>query len=87
MEDFAAMLGEIFNQCEAQGMQPPLVVCAVAPNGSVLAVRAHGAGKEPDILAEHTEDGVRLPITIVVLDQRNIAIRVTVAADGKRTWH
>jgi hypothetical protein len=88
MEDFAAMLGEIFNRCEVQGMQLPFVVCAAAPNGSVLAMRHLGAGKDPDMLAEHSEDGMfRLPITIVVLDQCNIAVRITVAADGKRTWH
>jgi len=87
--DFSVMLSEIFVECEVRGMKLPFVVCAVRPNGSVIALRVHGYdGKDPDILVEHTEGGIfQPPITIMVLDQTNEAVKITISAKGERTWH
>jgi hypothetical protein len=46
-------------------------------------------GRTPsETLAEYFEDeGFVLPMTIAVVDQRNEAIKVTIAASGEKTWH
>ena len=55
------------NACIDRGMQLPFILCAVAPNGSVAAIRTDGVERE--LLVEHIEpEGFRLPITILVLD-------------------
>ena len=39
-------------------------------------------------MAEYAEDeGFRLPMTVMVLDKDNTAVRITIAADGRRAWH
>jgi hypothetical protein len=49
----------------------------------VLAIRAHGRGNT-NVLAKHFEPkGVQLPMTIMVLDQQNTAIRVTIDPKGQ----
>ncbi len=61
----------------------PFVICAASPNGSVLAIRADGRGNS-EILAKHFEPkGVQLPMTIMVLDQQNSAVRVTIDPTGQ----
>ena len=87
-EDFSKILAETFEQCLATGMRLPFVICGVSPNGSVMALRMQGPGREPEVLAEYAEDeGFRLPMTVMVLDKDNTAVRITIAADGRRAWH
>jgi hypothetical protein len=82
------MIIEIVNRCADMGMEPPFITCTVSPNGSVLAVRVKGDETPNEPLAEHYEKpGFLLPMTIVVVDQRNEAARVTIAASGQKTWH
>jgi hypothetical protein len=73
-------------QCLKRGMKPPLVVCAVSPNGSLMATRVTPDG-EPNMLAEHFEpEGVAEPFTIMVLDQDNEAACFIIETTGKKTW-
>jgi len=85
---FNISLMEIFDQCEARGFLPPLIVCAVSPIGDAVVVRTNGDGPA-DVLAEQFEigDDFEPPSTIVVVDQRNEAVRFTVTAAGEKTWH
>jgi hypothetical protein len=36
------MIRDVLNQCLTDGMKPPLILCAMSPNGSVLVVRFLG---------------------------------------------
>jgi hypothetical protein len=84
--ELANVIGEVLGECTARGMELPFIVCSASPNGSVLAVRCN-SDDEPDVLAEHYESaGFAMPMTIMVLDQQNVAVRITIDADGK-TWH
>ena len=83
MEQFSDWFAQIMRQCKQNGMVVPFIICAASPNGSVLAVRADGRGNS-DVLAKHFEpNGVQLPMTIMVLDQQNTTIRVTIDPNGQ----
>jgi uncharacterized protein (DUF302 family) len=83
MDQFADWFAQIMRQCKQNGMVLPFIICAARPNGSVLAIRADGRGHS-DILAKHFEPkGVQLPMTIMVLDQQNNTVRVTIDPTGK----
>src|SRR5262245_11615328 len=70
------------NACVDRGMQLPFILCAVAPNGSVAAMRTDGV--EQELLVEHIEpEGFRLPITILVLDHAGEVACITI--DAERT--
>ena len=70
------------NACVDRGMQLPFILCAVAPNGSVAAIRTDGV--EPELLVEHIEpEGFRLPIIILVLDHAGEVACITI--DAERT--
>ncbi len=87
MEDMTADLAAILQECEHRGMVRPFVLVAASRNGSVLALRVPGDGRKGEILAEHYEDGVFVaPITCMVLDQTNEAVRVTIGGDTV-TYH
>jgi hypothetical protein len=88
MEDLRELLAEMLERCLAAEMQLPFVICAVSPNGNVMAFRFHEPGREPEVLAQHDEgQGFSLPMTVMVLDKDNTAVRTTIAADGRSTWH
>jgi hypothetical protein len=75
-------LVEVINRCVELGMKLPFIVCAVSPNGSVLAMRVNGGGRESDLLAKHFENQTFMPpLNIMVLDQNGEAVRVVI--DGK----
>jgi hypothetical protein len=77
--------GDVFKQCEESGMVVPFVACAISPNGSVIALRMDG-NSDTQVLAEHTEGGgFRLPMTIVVVDRKNEAAKVTIDTTGRIT--
>ena len=87
MEDMTATLAAILQECEHRGMVLPFVVVAASRNGSVLAVRVPGDGREGEVLAEHYEDGMFVvPITCMVLDQTNEAVRITIG-ESTVTYH
>jgi hypothetical protein len=81
------VLVEVLQQCVVRGMQPPLIMCAISPNGSVRVTR-WPEGRDPELLVEHLEpDGFALPMTLLVFDRRNNAARVTLTAQGNKVWH
>jgi hypothetical protein len=82
-EDFPQKFATIIERCIAEnGMQPPLVVCTVSTNGSVVVTRVN-AGGEPDVLAEHSENQTfAFPINIMVVSQNNKAARVVIERGG-----
>ena len=87
MEDMTAALAAILQECEHRGMVRPFVLVAASRNGSVVAVRALGDGREGETLAKHYEDGGFLvPVICMVLDQTNEAVRITIEAE-KITYH
>src|SRR6516164_2777571 len=76
--------GDVFKQCDESGM---VVAFAISPNGSVIALRMDGKS-DAQVLAAHTEGaGIRLPMTIVVLDRKNEAAKITIDTTGKITRH
>jgi hypothetical protein len=82
MNNLTEHLIEIFHACEERGMQVPFVLCAASPNGSVLCIRMHGDGTDPDVLAEHYEpEGFQMPVTCMVLDQTGEVVDITLKAD------
>lgn len=87
MDDMTATLAAILQECERRGMVLPFIMVAVSRNGSVLAVRVPGDGRKGETLAEHYEDGVFLaPVTCMVLDQTNEAVRITIG-ESTVTYH
>jgi hypothetical protein len=80
--DLNTVVSEILAQCVRKGMRLPFIVVAISPNGSVTAIRAGGGPSET--LANHIEgDEPSFPITVVVVDQNNEMIHVTVTAQEK----
>ena len=80
--NLSRMIRDVLNQCLTDGMKPPLILCAMSPNGSVLVVRFLGQGG-PDKLAQNFDaGGFRLPMSIVVLDQNNEVVWTTVGTTG-----
>jgi hypothetical protein len=78
---------EVLTECLDRGMRTPLIMCGISPNGSVCAMR-WTEGQDPEPLAEHFEpEGFRLPMMLVVLDQRNEAVRIVFTASGAKVWH
>ena len=68
-------------------MVTPFIFMSGSSNGSVLALRVIGDGSDGEVLAEHYEDeGFRLPITLVVVDQTGEAARATIQG-SKVTYH
>ena len=87
MEELTQTLAAILQECERRGMVLPFVVVAASRNGSVLAIRVPGGGREGEVLSEHTEDGMFVvPVTCMVLDQTNEAVRITIG-EGGVTYH
>ena len=78
------VLTTILDHCIAEhGMQLPLIVCCVSPNGSVLVTRVN-EGAEPDVLAEHYEGSTfKEPVNVMVVSQNNKAVRVVVEGPNK----
>ena len=87
MEEMTAVLAEILQECERKGMTLPFVMVAASRNGSVLAVRVPGGGRDVELLSEHSEEGMfDMPITCVVLDKTGEAVRITIQAE-EVTYH
>jgi hypothetical protein len=79
MTDFnlSAWIADVYLEALERGMQPPLIIVAMNLNGSVLVTRWPKEDGDPETLAEHVEaGGFRLPMTFVILDQRNEVLRV-----------
>lgn len=86
MDDLTTLITEVLEECEHRGMREPFILCSISPNGSATCMRC-SSEKGGEILAEHFEaDGFALPMTIVVVDQDNEAVRITLTSSG-RTWH
>jgi hypothetical protein len=73
---------EIFNTCVKRELQPPLILCAASPNGSVLCVRIHDIRDGPDVLAERYQDSMfEAPINCMVIDQTGEAVCFIINAE------
>jgi hypothetical protein len=83
-EGFEQFLSTVIEQClDEHDMQPPLVVCTVGDNGSVLVV-GFNEGAKLVVLTEHCEnDGFTLPIKVTMVSQNNRAARLVIECDGK----
>ncbi len=87
MDEMTAVLAGILQECERRGMAVPFVIVAASRNGSVLAMRVPGGGRDGEVLAEHSEEGMfAMPITCVVLDKTGEAVRITIQAE-EVTYH
>jgi hypothetical protein len=84
-DDLNAALSEILTECARKRMRLPFIVAAINPNGSVLAMRV-GRGTNETLVNHLEAGGPSFPITVVVVDQNNKAVRVTVTAQEK-IWH
>jgi hypothetical protein len=72
MDELSEVIREVLRQCVQQGMQPPLILCVVSPNGSVMVMRTDG--EHPEILTEHIEGGgFSTPINCMVVDRAGAA--------------
>jgi hypothetical protein len=85
--DLRDALTELLQWCGDDGMTFPVIMCAVSPNGSILVNRIDGTGAS-EVLAQHFEGGgFAVPMTIMVLDQNNVAVKATIDHSGKMSWH
>jgi hypothetical protein len=81
-DDLNAMLGEAIAACARKGMRPPFLLVAISPNGSMFATRIGQGGNET--LVNHiAADGPQYPLTVVVVDQDNEAMKFKVTAQDK----
>jgi hypothetical protein len=86
MDELSEVIREVLRQCVQQGMQPPLILCVVSPNGSVMVMRTDG--EHPEILAEHTEGaGFSTPINCMVVDRAGAAAHITIEPSGATAFH
>ena len=82
----ATFLGNALSNASSKGMQPPLILCVVSPNGSVMVMRTDG--EHPEILTEHTEGaGFSTPINCMVVDRAGAAAHITIEPSGTTTFH
>src|SRR6185295_12611864 len=66
------------SHCIDIGMKQPCILCAVSPNGSVLAMRFN-EGHDPDPLTEPFEnDTFTAPLNLMVIDRDGKAMRVVI---------
>ena len=80
------LLRDVLRQCVEQGMQPPLILCVVSPNGSMMVMRT--AGEHPEILAEHTEGaGFLTPVNAMAVDRARAAAHITIEPSGATAFH
>jgi hypothetical protein len=80
LQDF---LHDALKGCLEEGMVLPFIVCMVSPNGSAVIVRFTKPGMPMETLSKHVEDGgFGAPLTIIILDQENEAVRVEVSEAG-----
>lgn len=78
MEELREHLVEALEHCIDIGMKLPFIVCAVSPNGSVLAIR-YNEGRGPDPLAQHFEnEAFTTPVNIMVVDRDGKAARAVI---------
>jgi hypothetical protein len=80
--DLSETLAQIVDECAIAGMAPPFIVCAASPNGSVLVARMIN-GRDTNVLTKHVENGgLKIPMGIMVLDQKNNAVRIVLDEDA-----
>lgn len=85
MDELQDLFRRVFDECAARGTELPFIVCTVAANDAIYAIRAHGDGATPaDVLVERFKpEGMRLPINIMVVGRNNTAARVVIEADDQ----
>ena len=72
--------------CINIGMKQPCILCAVSPNGSVLAMR-FSEGHSPDPLTGPFEnDTFTAPLNLMVVDRDGKAMRVVINR-GEISYH
>ena len=75
--DLTDCIAPVIRECLEDGMVMLFIVCAVSPNGSVVVSRVSSGDFET--LAQHCEArGFSVPMTIVVVDQKNTAAKATI---------
>ena len=80
-DSLTSWFAAVFKHAIDEGMRAPFIVVAADKRGSVIALRVTEA--EPDMLVQHFEGGVFVaPVAVMLLDQDDRAIRVTLRADG-----
>lgn len=82
------VFSEILSNLVDQGFELPLVVAAIAVNGSVSVARFARSpeGVAVQVLANHIEGGgFQTPVNIMVTDSNGDAARVVVGADARIT--
>ena len=86
--DLLERLNEIFGRCLETELKLPWILWAVSPaSGRTAVLRIHGAGKPYEVLAGDPEvEDFALPLTIVVVDQRNEILPARIEASGETTW-
>ncbi|HUC48101.1 MAG TPA: hypothetical protein VMA30_01870 [Xanthobacteraceae bacterium] len=90
MDDLEAMFERILEECiEQRKMKFPLVLCAVAANGAILAYKIHNPGRALWQLAGHSEPGdfLQWPINLMVVDRTGEAMRVKFDVNEGVTFH
>ena len=82
-EGLEQFLATVIEQClDEHDMQPPLVICTLGDNGSVLVASVNEDAKLV-VLAKHCEnDAFTLPIKIKMFSQNNRAARLVIERDG-----
>jgi hypothetical protein len=82
-EGFEQFLATIIEQClDEHDMQPPLVVCTVGDNGSVL-VTGFNEGAKLVTLTKHCEnDAFTLPMKVTIVSQNHRTARLVIERDG-----
>jgi hypothetical protein len=84
MEELRAILKQAFTAAEEAGMVWPLILVAVAPNGSICGDRVHNPKTPTDVLVRHLEAGImKPPLTLFLLDQNNQSLKVTIESLGE----
>jgi hypothetical protein len=81
-EQIANVLGTLL----ARGFEAPLMWCAIASNGSIMAGRYVSTttnGLKAELLASHIEgDGLSVPINFMFTDSRGEAARIVFDTNG-----
>jgi len=81
---FRAAAATIVETCRQNGMTLPLSICAIAPNGYVVAIRTDGESRQ--VIIEHNSEALmRGALAIAVTDPKGTSARWDVLTDGRLT--
>lgn len=88
MEDFQSMVVQIMEQAvNKRGYELPLFIACVSRNGQSLVMKVVGGGEPGEVICEHLNGNMYLPIHLMISDcSERSASYVRISQGGGLEW-